>query len=277
MINLVAKSPGPSGPTVLRTRHRLSDTLGRMGRDYLKASIVFFSLVATGRAGAQVPPGAPPPLPPSGPPPGSPPVYAPSPYGQPAYPPAQAAPPQAPPGWAPPGYATAPAVDYRYPPTPMELRYVEGRPIPAGYHVETRPRKGLVISGSIIFGVPYFLSLSVAASSKTDADRWLYAPLVGPFIDLGNRKETCDFGVNTNGGRNAYCSDDSSVRFFLMTDGLMQAAGATMLILGFALPQRLLVRDDAPFVGSSRSHFAWSIAPRMMGRSGYGLGLGGTF
>jgi hypothetical protein len=122
------------------------------------------------------------------------------------------------------------------------------------------------------------LSLSVAASSKTDSDRWLYAPLVGPFIDLGNRKETCDFGINSNGGRNAYCSDDdSSVRFFLMTDGLMQAAGATMMILGFALPQRLLVRDDAPFVGSSGGHFAWSIAPRMMGRSGYGLGLGGIF
>jgi len=244
-----------------------------MGRDHLLAtSFALITLLAAERASAQVPPGAPPPpYPPSGPPPGTPPTYAP--YPPPGYPPAQ----PAPPGWAPPGYQTAPPVDYRYQPAPTELRYVEGRPTPAGYHLETRPRKGLVISGSIIFGVPYFLSLSVAASSKTEADRWLYVPLLGPFIDLGNRKESCSTIGNGNFGSTTTCSEDSSVRFFLMTDGLMQSAGALMLILGFALPQRVLVRDDAPYVGATRSHFAWSIAPQKMGRAGYGLGFAGTF
>jgi hypothetical protein len=160
---------------------------------------------------------------------------------------------------------------------PMEMRYIEGKPVPEGYHLETRPRKGLVISGAIIFGVPYFLSLSVAASSRYDPDQWLYAPLVGPFIDLGNRKDSCSTTPAGFGNTNTYCSEDSSERFFLMADGLMQVAGATMLVLGLALPQRLLVRDDAPYVGSSRSHFAWAVAPQTMGRSGYGLGLAGTF
>jgi hypothetical protein len=159
---------------------------------------------------------------------------------------------------------------------PMELRYVEGRPIPAGYHVETRPRKGLVVSGSIIFGVPYFLSLSVAASSKYEPDRWLYAPLFGPFVDLGTRKENCQTYNNGNIGSTTTCQDDSSERFFLMADGLMQVAGATMLVLGLVLPQQLLVRDDAPYVGDRGSHFSWAVAPTV-GRSSAGVGLAGTF
>jgi hypothetical protein len=158
---------------------------------------------------------------------------------------------------------------------PMELRYVEGRPIPAGYHLETRARKGLVVSGSIILGVPYFLSLSVAASSKYEPDRWLYAPLFGPFIDLGVRKEPCNTN-NTFNGTLTTCEDDSSQRFFLMADGLMQVAGTTMLVLGLVLPQQLLVRDDAPYVGDRGSHFSWSVAP-IVGRSTHGVGLAGTF
>jgi hypothetical protein len=159
----------------------------------------------------------------------------------------------------------------------MELRYVEGRQVPPGYHPETRIRKGLVISGSILLGVPYFLSLSVAASSKNDGDRWLYAPLVGPFADLVARKDKCTT-VPTTFGTNTSCTEeDTSARFLLMADGLMQAAGATLLILGVALPQHLLVRDDAPYVGASGSRVAWSVAPRAFGRSAYGLGLGATF
>jgi hypothetical protein len=207
--------------------------------------------------------------------PAPPPGYPPSPYAPPqapppGYPPAA----DAPVGWTAPGYSN----QYRYQPMPMELRYIENRPIPPGYHLESRPRKGLVVAGSIIFGVPYFLSLSVAASSKYDPDRWLYAPLVGPFVDLGNRKESCSTTGNPNITTYTTCSDDSSERFFLMADGLMQVAGATMLVLGLALPQYLLVRDDAPYVGSkSRSQFAWAVAPQPMGRSGLGVGLAGLF
>jgi hypothetical protein len=134
-----------------------------------------------------------------------------------------------------------------------------------------------VVSGSIVFGVPYVLSASVAGSSKTDADTWLYVPLAGPFLDLANRKEKCNSVPTSPGRTDVYCADDSGERFFLMTDGLMQIAGATLLIFGLAMPQKMLVRDDAPYTGSTRSHFAWSIAPRTMGRSGYGIGLAGEF
>jgi hypothetical protein len=163
-------------------------------------------------------------------------------------------------------------------PAPTELRYVEGRPIPAGYHLETRPRKGLVVAGPIVFGVPYFLSLSVAASSKYNPDRWLYAPVVGPFIDLASRKEECSPSGGGNGVVTYYnCGDDSTTRFFLMFDGLMQVSGMAMLIFGLALPQSVLVRDDAPFIGSKGKSFAWSVAPQSFGRSGYGVGMAAIF
>jgi hypothetical protein len=163
----------------------------------------------------------------------------------------------------------------------MEIRDVEGRPVPSGYHRETRVRKGLVVSGPIIFGIPYILSASVAASSRFEPDRWLYLPVVGPFADLGARGSHCsrDTLLVSPGVTNTSetCVDDTAARFFLMLDGLMQTAGATMLILGLALPHHLLVRDDAPYTGSVPGQFAWTIGPRSMGRTGYGLGVDGVF
>ena len=157
------------------------------------------------------------------------------------------------------------------------MRYVEGKPIPPGYHIETRVRRGLVVSGPIIFGVPYLLSMSVAASSKYEPDRWLYAPVFGPFINLASRSDECNPNTSSSTSGTITCTADSSTRFFLMLDGLMQTAGATMLILGLALPQTLLVRDDAPYTGKNPSHVAWTISPYAMGRSGYGLGVTGIF
>jgi len=163
----------------------------------------------------------------------------------------------------------------------MEMRYVDGRPIPPGYHMESRPKKGLVVAGSIVFGVAYVFSASVAASSQFTADRWLYLPVFGPFADLASRGSKCTTntvpispGVDNT---TQFCDDDSGARFFLMLDGLMQVSGATMLILGLALPTRLLVRDDAPYTGSTGSNFAWTIRPKTMGRAGYGLGVDGVF
>jgi hypothetical protein len=157
------------------------------------------------------------------------------------------------------------------------MKYVEGKPIPAGYHLETRVRKGLVVSGPIIFGVPYLLSMSVAASSKYEPDRWLYAPVFGPFVNLASRSDDCNPNVSSGTNSSFQCAGDSSTRFFLMLDGLMQTAGATMLILGLALPQTLLVRDDAPYTGKHGTHVAWTISPYSMGRAGSGLALSGTF
>src|SRR5690242_12180038 len=116
------------------------------------------ALVVADRARAQSPA-------PTAPPPGTPP-YAPAP----------------PPGWYAPAPEYGPPPAYAPPPTwqrPAELPYHEGRRIPEGYHPETRARRGLVITGTIFLGTAYALSLSVAASSRYEPDRWLYLPLIG--------------------------------------------------------------------------------------------------
>jgi hypothetical protein len=231
----------------------------------LSSGLALLITIVAADARAQVAP-APGTAPPPGAPATAPPVAAvPPTYG----PPMQGDPNQ---GYGPPpGYAAG------WRAQPLEMKYVEGRPIPAGYHLETRARRGLVVSGPIIFGVPYLLSMSVAASSHYQPDRWLYAPVVGPFVNLATRADDCDPNNSSGSSNVTVCSGDSGIRFFLMLDGLMQTAGATLLVLGLALPQHLLVRDDAPFTGANKSNFAWAISPYAIGRSGYGVGINGIF
>jgi hypothetical protein len=234
----------------------------------LSAAFAFLTILTNGDAGAQSAPPAPaqqpaPAVPAqAAPPQAAPPQYGPAPQAEP------------PPGWGAqqPGYAPA------WRSQPIEMRYVEGRPIPPGYHLETRVRRGLVVSGPIIFGVPYLLSMSVAASSKYEPDRWLYAPVFGPFVNLATREDDCNPNTTSGTSTTVICNGESGTRFFLMLDGLMQTAGATLLVLGLALPQHVLVRDDAPFTGSNnKSHFTWAVSPYSVGKAGAGLGVIGTF
>ena len=46
----------------------------------------------------------------------------------------------------------------------------EGQPVPYGYHPETRARKGLVITGAVLFGVSYLLSTLVATENSSTYD-----------------------------------------------------------------------------------------------------------
>src|SRR5690349_10800935 len=154
------------------------------------------------RANAQgVPPAAPAPAPQAAPAPAPAPAAAPPQYGP-------------PPGEPPPGWGQQPGYQWRS--QPLEMKYVEGKPIPPGYHVETRARKGLVVAGPIIFGVPYLLSMSVAASSKYSPDRWLYAPVVGPFVNLATRSDDCNPNSTSGNSTTVVCSGESGTRFFLM-------------------------------------------------------------
>ncbi len=188
----------------------------------------------------------PPPAQPYPPPPGQP--YPPQPYPPQPYPP-QPYPP-------PPQYVYPPQPYpqpvYQYPAT---LPYEEGRPIPQGYHTRTTVRRGLIIGGSVTFGVLYVLSLIAADAGRQDSNTGggenklsgLYVPVIGPFITMSKTE-----------------SGSSSI---LLLDGLGQTAGVLMFISGFAFPKTELVRND---LGSVR------VMP-LMGRGQSGLSLVGTF
>jgi hypothetical protein len=109
--------------------------------------------------------------------------------------------------------------------------YEEGRPVPAGYHTETRKRKGLIIGGAVTLGATYLLSAMVAAAGADLSDSGnnsvasLYVPVFGPFIQLAN-------------------AGSSTGRFWCVIDGGAQAAGLAMLISGLVLDKTILVRND---------------------------------
>jgi hypothetical protein len=133
----------------------------------------------------------------------------------------------------------------------------DGDQIPWGYHREERARKGEIISGAILFGVPYLYSTFFAAlgedlSSSTGGSNpvgWLYLPVLGPFIEIKN-------------------SPSAAVNEVLVLDGLAQGIGAALFLHGINAPRPILVRNDLALLG---------VTPTPVGKDGTGMMLMGTF
>jgi hypothetical protein len=174
-------------------------------------------------------------------------VPAPQTYPPPGYyPPGYAPPGYAPPGYPPPGY---------YPPGYPPPGYLPQRGAkpprmnpddpPPGYHTESQSRGGLVVGGAVMLGVSYLLSALVASAtvaSHDSGDEPLFIPIVGPFITLS----TSHVFVGTNEPLL------ETGRVFggigLIFDGLLQVAGASLLLVGLAVPKDVVVRDPPPGV-----------------------------
>lgn len=153
----------------------------------------------------------------------------------------------------------APRVEERAPPS-------EGRRSgqPAGVKYEHRMRSGLLGSGATLFLLSYGLSVVSAASFSTDCDpntaqlgcttqRWpLFVPVAGPFIQMGSLS-------GTNSG---------TARALLAVDGVLQAGGAAMALVGLLVPKRVAV----PTVFAGRVRFS-----PLTGAGGSGLLALGTF
>jgi hypothetical protein len=192
-----------------------------------------------------------------------------------------AAPAQPPPGYAypppPPGYA------YQYPPPPPGYGYpaygyqrrppdsvpYQGGQIPAGYHLEERPRKGLIISGALLTGIPWAIGLAgVSSANFPNHSGWLVVPALGPWLTLATRHDShCTY----YGDGSDVCFDNDLnglARTALVFDGLLQTAGAVLFIVGISSKNQVLARD---FTG----HLHFSPAP--IGHQGYGGFLTGDF
>ncbi len=151
-------------------------------------------------------------------------------------------------------------------PAVMDWDPDSGRQPPAGYHPDTRIRKGLVIAGAVTFGSMYLLTaITAAAINDSNTSRYssdyygtstssappaglLYIPVVGPFAYLPH-------------------AGSQSASVMLVIDGVAQAAGMAMLIGGLAVPKHVLVRNDL-----AKIELMPLVSP---GQSG--MGLVGTF
>ncbi|MBI4952543.1 MAG: hypothetical protein HY908_10960 [Myxococcales bacterium] len=141
--------------------------------------------------------------------------------------------------------------------TPVDkLPHVAGKIIPAGYELGEQPQRNLVLGGALGLGLTYGLTLAVGAAlvaGDNDGGAALFAPVLGPFIAIGT------LGVTERG------AVQDAARAMLVVDGLAQSASLTVLVLGFALPEDVLVRSE----------LALSLTPTVPGTRAPGLGLVG--
>ncbi|AUX48526.1 uncharacterized protein SOCE26_100640 [Sorangium cellulosum] len=89
------------------------------------------------------------------------------------------------------------------------------------------PNRGLIWSGVAVLGTTYGISTVVATFSDKPADRALWVPVAGPWIDLGARG-SCE------GGRR--CDTEATNKVLLVANGLGQAIGALQILGGFLFP-----------------------------------------
>jgi hypothetical protein len=86
--------------------------------------------------------------------------------------------------------------------------------------VTTGPSRGMLHSGIVTLGISYVPAVVVAASSDRSADKRLYLPLAGPWLDLGQRD--CPA-----------CSHETLNKALLITDGIVQGLGALDIVGAF--------------------------------------------
>jgi hypothetical protein len=126
------------------------------------------------------------------------------------------------------------------------------------------PNRALLGTGLVSFGSSYIPSVVVAATSSQSADHHLYVPVVGPWVDLGNRPD-CSVA-------NTSCDNETSNKVLLAVDGVFQGVGVVAVVAGLLTPEHETVvragRTEKPTV---------RLTPARLGSGGYGLAAIGKF
>jgi hypothetical protein len=118
------------------------------------------------------------------------------------------------------------------------------------------PNAFLFSSGLVTTGLSYTPALIVAVNSDRSEDKYLYAPFVGPWLDLATR------------------DDDSKMnRTLLVVDGVFQTIGALQLIASL-----MFVDTGHHDVAATKEGIdVASVAPARLSEDGYGLVAVGSF
>lgn len=152
---------------------------------------------------------------------------------------------------------------------PALLPYRAGLPIPPGYRVEHRAATGIIVGGLATFGIAYGTALVIAASAKGDGTGWLGVPVIGPWAAIGARSYHCtNDPLLANQCVSGAFSEVQTIAA-LSADGVIQAAGAVLFVVGLASGHDELVRTDLPV--------SFRVLPRKVGADGFGFGLDGRF
>jgi hypothetical protein len=150
-----------------------------------------------------------------------------------------------------------PGLAYAEPPPSAPDGY-DGRPrviefddfqVPAGYHVETRPRWGLFATGISIWGGLYMLSVASASVDDTAEGHWMAVPVIGPFAAAEAHRDSCIGKATSEVGLLGCIDITPSVE---LCDGIGQVVGASLLAAGLLSTRSVLVPDDPSSNGAHR-------------------------
>lgn len=137
---------------------------------------------------------------------------------------------------------------------------------PAGEQVRyVAPNIPLMTSGLVLFGVTYVPSVIVAAESPLSADHNLYIPLVGPWINLGNRPACGAAWIS--------CDRETVNKALLVGDGILQGIGAITTVVGFLVPERMVVVGTTAQADKPSLH----VTPVHFNNGAYGMAAFGNF
>jgi hypothetical protein len=125
----------------------------------------------------------------------------------------------------------------------------------------TYVNRPLLATGLVLFGGSYIPAIAVGAESNRPSDNPnLYIPVVGPWLDLGQRD--CSVGRP--------CVNETGNKTLLIVDGAAQGLGALAVITSLFIPEKK--SRHWFFIGSEKLH----PEPTMVG-GGYGLAAAGKF
>lgn len=163
---------------------------------------------------------------------------------------------------------TPPIAPYAF--YPALLPYRSGMPIPLGYHVEHQPATGMIIGGLATLGIAYSTALIVGASANfADGTGWLAIPVIGPWAAIGARSYTCANDPTLANKCVSGAFSEVQTIAILSADGVIQAAGTVLFVVGLASGHDELVRTDQAVT--------FRVLPRAVGATGFGVGVDGRF
>lgn len=122
----------------------------------------------------------------------------------------------------------------------------------------TRPNRKMLTTGGAIIAASYIPAVVVAATSDRSADKNLYIPVAGPWLDLAERG-----GCGPNP-----CGDEAIYKGLIVTAGLAHLVGVGLVVGSFLVPEERTVT-----VGSTKP----KLVPAQFGKSGAGFALVGQF
>ncbi|HEX2670957.1 MAG TPA: hypothetical protein VHM25_08795 [Polyangiaceae bacterium] len=153
---------------------------------------------------------------------------------------------------------------------PALLPYRAGLPIPPGYRVEHRAATGIIVGGLATFGIAYATALVIGAkASFGDGTGWVAVPVIGPWAAIGARSYRCSNDPTQANQCVSGAFSEVQTIAALSADGVIQAAGAVLFVVGLASGHDELVRTDLPV--------SFRVVPRQVGADGLGIGVDGRF